>query len=122
MGSELTVRVLGSQVTTITPSPSGSFMASDDEVAEDGDSVYYAVRLPLIVVDERSGGLSVVWDVVMMNRPQIEFLKERVQIVAGYWMRLSQLMNHSVIVGRRITVMEGIGSTDLNDDSGLLDK
>lgn len=52
MGSELTVRVLGSQVTTITSSPSGSFMASDDEVAEDGDSVYYAVRLPLIVVDE----------------------------------------------------------------------
>ena len=37
-------------------------------------------------------------------------------------MRLSQLMNHSVIVGRRITVMEGIGSTDLNDDSGLLDE
>lgn len=122
MGSELTVRVLGSQVTTITSSPSGSFMASDDEVAEDGDSVYYAVRLPLIVVDERSGGLSLVWDVVMMNRPQIEFLKERVQIVAGYWTRLSQLMNHSVIVGRRITIMEGIGSTDLNDDSGLLDE
>ena len=121
MGSELTVGILRSRVTTITPSPSGSFMASD-EVAEDGDSVYYAVRLPLIVVDERSGGLSVVWDVVMMNRPQIEFLKERVQIVAGYWMRLSQLMNHSVIVGRRITVMEGIGSTDLNDDSGLLDE
>lgn len=118
MGSELTVGVLGSQVTTITSSPSGSFMASD----EDGDSVYYAVRLPLIVVDEKSGGLSVVWDVVMMNRPQIEFLKERVQIVAEYWTRLSQLMNHSVILGRRITVMEGIGSTDLNDDSGLLDE
>lgn len=99
MGSELTVRVLGSQVTTITPFPSGSFMASDDEVAEDGDSVYYAVRLPLIVVDERSGGLSVVWDVVMMNRPQIEFLKERVQIVAGYWESLNQSMRQSVILG-----------------------
>ena len=122
MGSELTVGILRSQVTTITSSTSESFMASDDGISEDGDSVYYAVRLPLIVVDEGSGGLSVVWDVVMMNRPQIEFLKERVQIVAGYWMRLSQLMNHSVIVGRRITVMEGIGSTDLNDDSGLLDE
>lgn len=122
MGSELTVGILGSQVAMITSSPSGSFMASDDEVAEDEESVYYAVRLPLIVVDEKSGGLSVVWDVVMMNRPQIEFLKERVQIVAGYWTRLSQLMNHSVILGRRITVMEGIGSTDLNDDSGLLDE
>ena len=122
MGSELTVRVLGSQVTTITSSSSASFTTSDYGITEDGDSVYYAVSLPLIVVDERFGGLSVVWDVVMMNRPQIEFLKERVQIVAGYWMRLSQLMNHSVIVGRRITVMEGIGSTDLNDDSGLLDE
>lgn len=99
MGSELTVRVLGSQVTTITPSPSGSFTTSDYGVAEDGDSVYYAVRLPLIVVDEGSGGLSVVWDVVMMNRPQIEFLKERVQIVAGYWESLNQSMRQSVILG-----------------------
>lgn len=122
MGSELTVGILGSQVAMITSSSSASFTTSDYGITEDEESVYYAVRLPLIVVDEGSGGLSVVWDVVMMNRPQIEFLKERVQIVAGYWMRLSQLMNHSVIVGRRITVMEGIGSTDLNDDSGLLDE
>ena len=122
MGSELMVGILGSQVAMITSSSSASFTTSDYGITEDEESVYYAVRLPLIVVDERSGGLSVVWDVVMMNRPQIEFLKERVQIVAGYWMRLSQLMNHSVIVGRRITVMEGIGSTDLNDDSGLLDE
>lgn len=99
MGSELTVRVLGSQVTTITSSTSESFMASDDGISEDGDSVYYAVRLPLIVIDEGSGGLSVVWDVVMMNRPQIEFLKERVQIVAGYWESLNQSMRQSVILG-----------------------
>lgn len=99
MGSELTVGILRSRVTTITSSSSTSFTTSDYGITEDEESVYYAVRLPLIVVDERSGGLSVVWDVVMMNRPQIEFLKERVQIVAGYWMRLSQLMNHSAIVG-----------------------
>ena len=99
MGSELMVGILRSQVAMVTSSPSGSFMASDDEVAEDEESVYYAVRLPLIVVDERSGGLSVVWDVVMMNRSQIEFLKERVQIVARYWASLNQSMRQSVILG-----------------------
>lgn len=99
MGSELTVRVLGSQVTTITSSSSASFTTSDYGITEDEESVYYAVRLPLIVVDEGSGGLSVVWDVVMMNRPQIEFLKERVQIVAGYWESLTQSMRQSVILG-----------------------
>ena len=99
MGSELTVGILRSRVTTITSSSSTSFTTSDYGITEDGDSVYYAVRLPLIVVDEGSGGLSVVWDVVMMNRPQIEFLKERVQIVAGYWESLNQSMRQSVILG-----------------------
>lgn len=99
MGSELTVGILGSQVAMITSSSSASFMTSDYGITEDEESVYYAVRLPLIVVDERSGGLSVVWDVVMMNRPQIEFLKERVQIVARYWASLNQSMRQSVILG-----------------------
>lgn len=98
MGSELTVGILRSQVAMVTSSSSASFMTSDYGITEDEESVYYAVRLPLIVVDE-GRGLSVVWDVVMMNRPQIEFLKERVQIVARYWASLNQSMRQSVILG-----------------------
>ena len=54
MGSELTVGILRSQVAMVTSSSSASFMTSDYGITEDEESVYYAVRLPLIVVDEGS--------------------------------------------------------------------
>lgn len=69
--------------------------ASDPEL--DGSMVFYNVRVPVLVADPRRKTMVVCWETVMMNEVQIQFLVERVKILAGYLQRLAAAWQVHVI-------------------------